>query len=125
MSQRFEMVSFSLISRVTSSIPNKDAPLTHTIKQRLKSVAQIQLSKDLRELYRTCYLNIVRNGNQKFNLKTKGLDVNNRFSCQKYMADKASNNDITGRKEYRKYTIHNDRKIKDVNVENCVEGLFI
>ena len=92
-----------------SSIPTKDAPLTHNVKQRLKSMTHIQLSKDLRELDRTYDLNIAQNGNQKFDLKNKGLDVKNRFSCQRYMVYKDSKNDVTGSREYKKntlFTIH-------------------
>ena len=54
--------------------------------------------------------NIMKNGNQKLCLKSSGLSIRDRFSCQKYMIHKGGVRDLIGNKDFRKYTFRNDRK---------------
>ena len=100
------------VSQELESMKNlpHDATLKHQIKNKFKSQSYMKLSKDLREACGTCGFNIVQNGNQKFDLKRTGLIVRNRFSCQRYMTYKKTKRDITGDREYQKYTLHNDRE---------------
>ena len=85
-----------------------------TIKQKVqmkfKSQPYVKLCKDLREACGKCGFHIVQNGNQKIDLKKNGLKIRNRFSCQRYSVYKGGKKDITGNRDYQRYTLHNDRK---------------
>ena len=78
-------------------------------KQKFKSAAYLKLSRDLREASGICGFNITQNGNHKFTYKRTGLKIRNRFSCQRYTVYKGESKEISGSKEYRKYSLHNDR----------------
>jgi len=88
----------------------EDSSVKHQVQNKFKSQSYLKLSKDLREACGTCGFNIVQNGNQKFHLKKSGLLIRNRFSCQRYVTYKKSQRNITGDSNFRKYTLHNDRK---------------
>ena len=87
----------------------KDMTVQDKVKQKFKSTSYIKLSKDLREASSKCGFNITRNGNQKFTYKNTGLVIRNRFSCQRYTVYKGGTKEISGSREYRRYTLHNDR----------------
>ena len=88
----------------------EDSTVKHQVQNKFKSQSYLKLSKDLREACGTCGFNIVQNGNQKFHLKKSGLLIRNRFSCQRYVTYKKVQRNITGDSNFRKYTLHNDRK---------------
>ena len=88
----------------------EDIPLKEKVQSKFKSPAYMKLSKDLREASGQCGFHIVQNGNQKIDLKRNGLKIRNRFCCQRYSVYKGQKKDITGVREYRRYTLHNDRK---------------
>ena len=67
------------------------------------------LCRDLREASGQCGFHIVQNGNHKIDKKTD-LKIRNRFCCQRYSVNKGNKKDITGNYEFRRYTLHNDRK---------------
>ena len=79
------------------------------VQRKFKSEAYMKLSKDLRDECGQCGFNITQNGNQKFQYKPSGLVVRNRFSCQRYTLYKGSTKEISGSREYRNYTLHNDQ----------------
>jgi len=88
----------------------EDATIQEKVQSKFKSSSYMKLSRDLRQACATSVFNIVLNGNQKFNLKRTGLQIKSRFSCQRYTLYKGSTKDTTGNREYRRYTLHNDRK---------------
>ena len=92
-----------------ASLPG-DTSLKVQTQTRFKSKSYLKLSKDLRDACGNCAFNIVQNGNQKLCLKSSGLSIRNRFSCQKYMIHKGGVRDLIGNKDFRKYTFRNDRK---------------
>ena len=94
---------------ILSQTPD-DATIKQQTQQRFKSSSYLKLSKDIRKACGHCGFNIIQNGNQKFNLKKSGLIVRSRFSCQKYMVHKGFARNITGDHDFRRYTLHNDRK---------------
>ena len=67
------------------------------------------MSKHLQDACGQCGFNITENGNQKFQYKTSGLVMRNRFSCQRYTLYKGTTKEISGLREYRNYTLHNDQ----------------
>ena len=87
-----------------------ETTMKQKVQMKFKSQPYINLCKDLREASGKCGFHIVQNGNQKIDLKKNGLRIRNRFSCQRYSVYKGSKKDITGNREYRRYTLHNDRK---------------
>ena len=96
---------FEALSSIT-----EDTTIQEKVQSKFKSSSYMKLSRDLRQACATSGFNIVLNGNQKFNLKRTGLQIRSRFSCQRYTLYKGSKKDITGNREYRRYTLHNDRK---------------
>ena len=96
------------MSKITA-LP-EDASVQVKTQNRFKSKAYLRLSKDIRDACGNCAFNVVQNGNQKLCLKSSGLTIRNRFSCQKYMIHKGKMRDIIGNDEFRKYTYRNDRR---------------
>ena len=96
------------MSKITA-LP-EDASVQVKTQNRFKSNAYLRLSKDIRDACGNCAFNVVQNGNQKLYLKSSGLSIRNRFSCQKYMIHKGQMRDIIGNDEFRKYTYRNDRR---------------
>ena len=94
----------------TRSNTHLDTPVKVQVQQQFKSSAYIRLSDDLRVASGQCGFNIVQCGNRKFVSKSTDLVIQNRFSCQIYTLYKCSKNEITVSREYRKYTLHNDRR---------------
>ena len=92
-----------------ASLPD-DTSLKVQTQTRFKSESYLRLSKDLRDACGNCAFNIVQNGNQKLCLKSSGLSIRNRFSCQKYMIHRGGVKDLIGNKDFRRYTFRNDRK---------------
>ena len=78
------------------------------VQLKFKSKPYIKLCKDLGEASGKCGFHIVQNGNQKIDLKKNGLKIRNRFSCQRCSVYKGTKKDITGNREYKRYTLHND-----------------
>ena len=89
---------------------SREVTIKEKVQLKFKSKPYIKLCKDLREASGKCGFHIVQNGNQKIDLKRNGLKIRNRFSCQRYSVYKGTKKDITGNREYRRYTLHNDRK---------------
>ena len=98
----------------------EDMAIQDKVKQKFKSTSYIKLSKDLREASGKCGFNITQNGNQKFAYKNKGLVIRNRFSCQRYTVYKGSTKEISGSREYQRYTLHNGRlNQRDLDRKKC------
>ncbi len=89
---------------------SQGASIKFRVQQQFKSSAYVRLSKGLRKASGQCGFNIIQNGNQKFLPKNTDLVVRNIFSCQRYTLYEGSKTEITGSKEYQKYTLHNDRR---------------
>ena len=98
----------------------EDTSIQDRVKQAFKSAAYLKLSRDLREASGKCGFNITQNGNQKFTYKRTGLIIRNRFSCQRYTVYKGDSKEISGSREYRRYTLHNDRlNQRDLGRKKC------
>ena len=106
----FDSNKYSVIEELeaVSCLP-EDATIQEKVQSKFKSSCYMMLAKDLRQACASSGFNKVLNGNQKFNLKRTGLQIRSRFSCQRYTLYKGSSKDITGSREYRRYTLHNDR----------------
>ena len=87
-----------------------DTTLKERVQSKFKSEAYMRLCRDLREASGKCGFHIVQNGNQKSDLKRTGLKIRNRICCLRYCVYKGNKKDITGNYEFRRYTLHNDRK---------------
>ena len=87
-----------------------DITIKEKVQMKFKSQPYVKLCKDIREASGNYGFHIVQNENQKIDLKRNGLKIRNRFSCQRYSVYKGAKKDITGNREYRRYTLHNDRK---------------
>ena len=92
-----------------ASLPDNASSKVQTQTQ-FKSESYLRLSKDLRDACGDCAFSIVQNGNRKQCLKSSGLSIRNRFSCQKYMIHKGGVRDLIGNKDFRRYTFRNDCK---------------
>ena len=117
----FDLANYSITEELEKQSQLTDKmTIQDKVKQKFKSAAYLKLSRDLREASGKCEFNITQNGNQKFTYKRTGLIIRNRFSCQRFTVYKGESKEISGTKEYRKYTLHNDRlNQRDLGRKKC------
>ena len=102
-----------------------DTTVKDRVQTKFKSEAYMRLCRDLREASEKCDFHIVQNGNQKSDLKRTGLKIWNRICCLRYCVYRGNKKDITGNYEFRRYTLHHDRKNQRSQGQKNVEEVIL